>query len=245
MRHIFFVKIAIQNISLQFGQRQILHNLSLEFHEPAFVAIIGHNGAGKSSLFHLLSAQLKPSSGTILINGKSIESYSIVEKAALLGFLPQLHPLAFPVKAEDLAAMGRFRFKSLLGNIDTADKDLGEKMLQNLGAEKLIGHSMDTLSGGEQQIAWIAQLLLQDPSICLLDEPTQSLDVYNKKRIFQLMEDMVQQQQKLVFCITHDLHYLKQINGFVLNLSQAQPKLEKIRPELIQEHIEFLEKRNV
>jgi iron complex transport system ATP-binding protein len=240
MRHIFFVKIAIQNISLQFGQRQILRNLSIEFQESAFVAIIGHNGAGKSSLFRLLSAQLKPQSGVIMVNDKPIESYSILEKAALLGVLPQLHPLAFPMLAEDLVAMGRFRFKSLLGNIDASDRSLGEDMLITLGAEKLIGRSMDTLSGGEQQMAWIAQLLLQDPSICLLDEPTQSLDVYNKKRIFQLMDKMVQ-QQKLVLCITHDLHYLKQMNGFVLNLSQQEPKLEKISPDLIQEHINFLE----
>ena len=85
--------------------------------------------------------------------------------------------------------------------------------------------------------------MLQDAALCLLDEPTQQLDTYHKKRVFGLLADWVTYQQKTVLCVTHDLPYLHGQTGYILNISKPHPQLEPLTSSTIQENITFLEKK--
>ena len=137
--------------------------------------------------------------------------------------------------------MGLFRKKRFFENYDTADYARAAEVLEQLQLSHLIDHDFTTLSGGEQQLVWLAQLMLQDAEIILLDEPTQQLDVYYKNKVFSLLQDWVLTKGKTILCITHDLANLVPLQGYLLNLSKPEPVLEPISAEVVQENQAFLE----
>ena len=221
-------------------EQMLIRNLFFSVPEPAFVAILGHNGCGKSTLFKTFTQQL-PYSGHILLQGKDLKQLRNPAGQGLLAHLPQKNVVTFPVKVKDLVVMGLFRKKSLLTNYTAEDYKTVAFLLEKLQISHLAERNFPDLSGGEQQLVWLAQLMLQDAAISLLDEPTQQLDVYHKKKVFRLLAEWVKEKQKTVLCITHDLHNLNLMPGYLLNLSKPNPTLEVISPETVTENREFLE----
>ncbi len=234
------MSIALQNIVRSFGGKKLFQDFTCEIPDNTFVAVIGHNGVGKSTLFRMLTGELIPDKGTVKLRGKLLSDWSVKELAGEVALLPQKNPIGFSVKALDLATMGRNRFKRSLAYFDAVDFEKTKVVFDQLGIIHLSDKDILTLSGGELQLVWIAQLILQEAAIWLLDEPTQSLDVYNKKQLFDLMQKMAESDHSII-CITHDLHYLKDMKGFVLNLSREKPQLQNISADLIEEEIRFLE----
>nr|WP_255710120.1 ABC transporter ATP-binding protein [Pontibacter harenae] len=223
-----------------YGQRALIRNLSFFIPEPAFVAIIGHNGAGKTTLFKAFQQKVEYQ-GQIKVAGEDIRTLTNPTTNGLLSYLPQKNIVSFPIKVHDLVVMGLFRKKRFFENYSAADYSYAAEVLEQLQLSHLIDHDFTTLSGGEQQLVWLAQLVLQDAAICLLDEPTQQLDVYYKRKVFSLLQDWVQLQQKTILCITHDLLNLLPLQGYLLNLSKPTPTLEPISPDTVMQNQEFLE----
>ena len=221
-------------------EQALIRNLFFSVPEPAFVAIIGHNGCGKSTLFKTFTHQLSYS-GSITVAGKDLWEIPNPAAQGLLAHLPQKNIVTFPVKVKDLVVMGAFRKKSFFQNYEAEDYETVAFLLEKLQISHLAERNFPDLSGGEQQMVWLAQLMLQDAQLCLLDEPTQQLDVYHKKKVFRLLAGWVQENQKTVLCITHDLYNLHFMPGYLLNLSKPNPKLEVISAETVAENREFLE----
>ncbi|WP_400193037.1 ABC transporter ATP-binding protein [Hymenobacter sp. B81] len=195
---------------------------------PAFVAIVGHNGAGKTTLFRVLTGQL-PYQGRIELGGHDLRQLPRRAADGLLAHLPQRNLVTFPVEVRELVVMGRFRHRrGLLAGYGPADYALADAALAQVGAAHLAHRDFPQLSGGEQQLVWLAQLLLQDAALWLLDEPTQQLDVYYRRRVFALLEDCVRRRGKTILCITHDLDQLPNLPGYLLNLSAPHPSLEPL-----------------
>jgi len=234
------VIVEVKNLVAGYGERTLIRNLSFFIPKPAFVAIIGHNGAGKTTLFKAFQQKVAYQ-GQVQLHGKALQHLPNPAGSGLLSYLPQKNIVTFPIKVHDLVVMGLFRKKRFFENYDAADYALAARTLAQLELSHLIDHDFTTLSGGEQQLVWLAQLMLQDARISLLDEPTQQLDVYYKNRVFQLLQDWVTLKQKTVLCITHDLHNLLPLQGYLLNLSKPNPTLEPISPETVQENQAFLE----
>lgn len=232
--------VAAKNLVAGYGQRVLIRNLSFSIPQPAFVAIIGHNGAGKTTLFRAFQQQI-PYEGQLLVQGKDLKHLHNPAAQGLLSFLPQKSVVNFPITVHDLVVMGLFRKKRFFENYNAADYALAAQTLAQLQLSHLQDHDFTTLSGGEQQLVWLAQLMLQDASINLLDEPTQQLDVYYKNQVFQLLQQWVLQYNKTVLCITHDLQNLLPLQGYLLNLSKPSPALEPITPEAVQANQAFLE----
>ncbi|RNI28663.1 ABC transporter ATP-binding protein [Rufibacter latericius] len=233
--------LEIKELVAGYDERVLLRNLSFLVPEPAFVAIIGHNGSGKSTLLKTLTGQV-PYQGQILLQGKALVSRAGA-LARSLSYLPQKNNVSFPIKVRELVVMGLFRQKRLLEHYTSTDYARAEAMLERLHISHLTQRIFTDLSGGEQQLVWLAQLMLQDAPIVLLDEPTQQLDVYHKKRVFDLMAGWVQEEQKTVLCITHDLLNLLPLQGYLLNISQTSPTLERLSPETVLAHQRFLEEK--
>ena len=233
--------LEVDHLVVGYGQTPLIRNLFFALPEPAFVAIIGHNGCGKTTFFKALLGQL-PYQGTIRLLGKELDRWPRAELAALRSYLPQKNDLRFSLTVRELAVMGRFRFKRFLENYDAEDYALTDAVLQRLRLLPLADRPVNQLSGGEQQLVWLAQLLLQDAQLWLLDEPTQQLDVYNKRLLYELLYQCVQERQRTVLCITHDLQPLRHVQGHLLNLAKPQPQLEPISAESLQENLLFLEK---
>jgi iron complex transport system ATP-binding protein len=232
--------VEANNVVAGYGQRVLIRNLSFSIPTPAFVAIIGHNGAGKTTFFKAFQQKIEYQ-GQLLVQSKDLKTLSNPAAQGLLSYLPQKNTISFPIKVHDLVVMGLFRKKHFFEDYNASDYTLAAQVLEQLQLSHLISHNFTTLSGGEQQLVWLAQLMLQDAGIVLLDEPTQQLDVYYKNQVFNLLQEWVQQKGKTVLCITHDLHNLISLQGFLLNLSKDKPFLEPITPETVRENQAFLE----
>ncbi|PRY10964.1 iron complex transport system ATP-binding protein [Pontibacter ummariensis] len=223
-----------------YGSKVLIRNLSFSIPSPAFIAVIGHNGAGKSTLFKAF-LQKVDYQGQLLVQGKDLKQLSNPAEQGLLSYLPQKSTVTFPIKVRDLVVMGLFRKKRFFENYSTTDYKQADQTLEELQLAHLTHQDFTTLSGGEQQLVWLAQLMLQDANINLLDEPTQQLDVYYKNKVFGLLQSWVTQYGKTVLCITHDLNNLTPMQGYLLNLSKSNPTLEPITPETVQQNQAFLE----
>lgn len=232
--------LEVKDLVAGYEQRVLLRNLFFAVPKGSFVAIIGHNGCGKSTLFKTLTGQI-PYQGEILLQGENLKQHRNPAGKGLLAYLPQKNVVTFPVKVKDLVVMGAFRKKRFLENYALEDYETVALLLEKLQITRLAESNFPDLSGGEQQLVWLAQLMLQDAALCLLDEPTQQLDVYHKKKVFGLLRDWITENHKTVLCITHDLHNLQMLPGFLLNLSKPNPVLEPITPESVAENREFLE----
>ncbi|MDX5422043.1 MAG: ABC transporter ATP-binding protein [Hymenobacteraceae bacterium] len=232
--------VEVKHLVAGYGDRILIRNLSFSIPAPTFVAIIGHNGAGKTTLFKAFQQKVDYE-GQREVQGKDLRHHTNPSGSGLLSYLPQKNIVSFPIKVHDLVVMGLFRKKRFFEDYDAADYTLAAQVLEQLQLSHLIDHDFTTLSGGEQQLVWLAQLMLQDARISLLDEPTQQLDVYYKNQVFRLLQDWVAQRRKTVLCITHDLHNLLPMQGHLLNLSKPAPTLEPISPETVRENQAFLE----
>jgi iron complex transport system ATP-binding protein len=232
--------VEVKNLVAGYEQRVLIRNLSFSVPEAAFVAIVGHNGAGKTTLFKAFQHKV-PYQGQILVHGQNLRSIKDAASSGLLSYLPQKNIVSFSIKVIDLVVMGLFRKKSFFDDYTSQDYALAAATLEKLELAHLQDQDFTTLSGGEQQMVWLAQIMLQDATIILLDEPTQQLDVYYKKRVFALLQHWVEEQGKTVFCITHDLHNLLRMQGFLINLSKQAPSLEPLSVDTVLQNQDFLE----
>jgi iron complex transport system ATP-binding protein len=223
-----------------YGHQALIRNLSFIVPRPAFVAVIGHNGSGKSTLLKALTGQIAHG-GEVRIGGQRVQSGQNPSAAGLLSFLAQKNHVNFSLPVRELVVMGSFRRKRFFQPYTPADYADAQHALEALQITHLADADYQHLSGGEQQMAWLAQLLVQNAGVILLDEPTQQLDVYNRKKVFDLMTGWVQQDQKTVLCVTHDIHNLFTMRGYLLNLSSSAPALEEITGQTVSHHLALLE----
>jgi iron complex transport system ATP-binding protein len=230
-----------KNLVAGYAPRVLLRNLFLSIPAGAFVAIVGHNGAGKTTLFRVLTGQL-PYQGTVQVRGQDLRTVRRPAAAGLLAHLPQRNAVSFPIEVRELVVMGRFRqHAGLLAGYSPADYALADEALHEVGAAHLARRDFTQLSGGEQQLVWLAQLLLQDAALWLLDEPTQQLDIYYRRRVFGLLRRWGQERGKTILCITHDLEQLPELPGYLLNLSAPAPQLQPLSRATVDQARAWLE----
>lgn len=235
------VPVQVQNLVAGYGHTALIRNLSFIIPRPAFVAVIGHNGCGKSTLLKALTGQIAYQ-GEVHIGGQKVEPRQNPAGQGLLSFLAQQNHVNFSLPAREVVVMGGFRRKRFFESYGPDDHAAARQAMEILQITHLADSDYLHLSGGEQQMVWLAQLVVQNAGVVLLDEPTQQLDVYNRKKVFDLMAEWAEEGQKTVLCVTHDLHNLFSMRGYLLNLSQEAPALEAISKETVSRHIALLER---
>jgi iron complex transport system ATP-binding protein len=236
--------LEIENLVAGYPGRVLVRNLFLCLPVPAFVAVVGHNGSGKTTLFRVLTGQL-PYEGSARLHGHEVRGLRRAATAGLLGYLPQRGGLDFALAVRELVVMGRYRHHGLLSAYSAADYALADAALARMGMAHLAACDFTQLSGGEQQLVWLAQLSLQDARVYLLDEPTQQLDPYYRRQVFSLVHNWAVQESKTVLCSTHDLDNLSELTGYLLNLSEPQPQLRPISEATVREAKAWLEQAPV
>ena len=192
--------------SFKIGKNQvdILNRISFEIIEGEMVAITGPSGAGKSTLLHLLGTLDKPSSGEIILNGRSIEnekdSHLSKIRNEMIGFVFQFHFLL-----PEFTAVENVMIPILIGGKSRSSaREKAEKLLLDLDLKERMNHRPSELSGGEQQRVAIARALANEPQIVLADEPTGNLDSSNTNRIYELLKEINSKTRQTFLIVTHN-----------------------------------------
>ena len=216
--------LRVEKVSFSYDREPVLQEVSLEVGEREFVAIIGPNGGGKSTLLKLIMGQLDPQSGRITVLGKSPQ-----EAREEIGYVPQNTNvnLEFPIRVLDVVMMGNpKRHREAAGLLERlfpiryneAEKRCAYSTLQKVGMEAYLHRRIGDLSGGQRQRVMIARALCSHPRLLILDEPTSSIDVEGQQQIFSLLKELSKDLSVLV--VSHDLSVITDYADKVVYLNR-------------------------
>lgn len=213
--------LTVENVSVRLGGRTIVQNVSFSLHPGQWLMLAGPNGAGKSTLVRAI-AQSVPSTGRILLDHKDVRTLKPAALAKRIGVLSQMHRVGYAYSVEDIVRLGRYAYGG--GMLSRNDPDGEEKIEQALaltGMTALRRQSIATLSGGEVQRTFLAQVLAQDPDVLMLDEPANHLDLKYQQQLFALMQDWLQQPGRAVLSVVHDLSLARRYGTDALLLNNG------------------------
>ena len=228
--------IQISNLTVYYpgSNKPVLDGLQMKVRESSFYSILGPNGSGKSSLLKTIMGLIKPRTGTVLINGLSISSWTRSALAQEIAVVPQSETFAFPLVVRELVATGRYPYLNAFQTETAADKKAISTALKYCDIEQLKGRPISTLSGGELQRVRIARSLAQEPRILILDEPTSNLDIRYEMEIFTLLKGLTK-QGTTVLLITHHLNLASEFSDHILLLRQGQVVADGTPQEVLNE----------
>jgi manganese/iron transport system ATP-binding protein len=194
-------RLQLEHVSVSFGGRLVLEDISCQVEHGDQVAIVGPNGAGKSTLFKALVGLVSLHSGQILIHG-----YPLGHHRDCVAYLPQREEVdwRFPVTVRDVVMMGRFRRMGWLRSPRPVDREAVELAMAQLDIASLANRPIGELSGGQQQRAFLARALAQEPHLLLLDEPFTGVDSPTQEATLALL-DGLRGRGVTVLVSTHDL----------------------------------------
>ena len=199
-------QLAAEGLALGYGDRTIMRDLTVQVPAGQVTMIIGANACGKSTLLRGLARLLRPTRGTVLLDGRSIHDRPTREVARLLGLLPQSPIAPEGVSVADLVGRGRYPHQGWLRSWSEQDVAAVASALEVTGTLELAGRSVDELSGGQRQRVWIAVALAQQTDLLLLDEPTTFLDVAHQVEVLDLVTDLNRRRGTTVLVVMHDLN---------------------------------------
>lgn len=198
--------LEIRQLTLSYGERNIIESLDLHIPRGKITVFIGSNGSGKSTLLRSLARLLKPKDGSILLDGQSIAKQSTKEVAKRLAILPQGPTAPEGLTVLQLAKQGRYPYQNWLQQWSEEDENMVTKALEATQLLPLANRPVDSLSGGQRQRAWIAMTLAQGTETILLDEPTTYLDMSHQIEILDLLFELNETEQRTIVMVLHDLN---------------------------------------
>ncbi len=182
--------LSVRDLTFAYKKTPVLSGISFDAEPGELLAILGPNGVGKTTLFRCILGEQKRYSGTIAIDGADLRTLSARETAHRVAYIPQTHAMTFRFSVRDVVLMGTSHTLSPLASPGRVQERIAEEALEKLGIGHLSNRSFDTLSGGEQQLAYVARALAQQAKILLMDEPTSSLDYGNQLRVLDVVKDL-------------------------------------------------------
>jgi len=217
--------LALQKVSVRFGQRTVLSEIDLSIRGGEFIGLIGPNGAGKSTLLKILLGLLSPSAGSVRVLGSAVRRGS-----AVIGYVPQkihLDP-GTPLSGRDLVGLGLdgHRFGFALGGRHRRERI--DEALRSVDAIALAQSPVGRLSGGEQQRLLIAQALLTDPKILLLDEPLSNLDIKSAREVVRLVARISRERGVTVMLVAHDMNPLLDVMDRIVYLAHGHAAIGSV-----------------
>jgi iron complex transport system ATP-binding protein len=191
---------------LGYGNAPIFSALNLQIPEHRITVLIGKNGCGKSTLLRSLARLLRPSGGSILLDGKDIYTRSTKEVAKRLSILPQGPVAPEGLTVLQLVKQGRYPHQTWLKQWSAEDEEAVERSLAATGMTEFADRPVDALSGGQRQRAWIAMTLAQDTGAILLDEPTTYLDMTHQIEVLELLAELNEREHRTIVMVLHDVN---------------------------------------
>ncbi|NKG19622.1 MULTISPECIES: ABC transporter ATP-binding protein [Paeniglutamicibacter] len=232
--------LAAETLTLAYDERVISENLSVKIPEGAFTVIVGPNACGKSTLLRAFSRLLKPRTGSVVLDGRTIHSYKAKEVARKLGLLPQTSTAPDGISVADLVARGRYPHQSLIRQWSTSDEAAVVAAMAATNVANLSGRQVDELSGGQRQRVWVAMALAQQTPTLLLDEPTTYLDIAHQIELLELFGRLNRENNQTLVAVLHDLNHACRYATHLIAMKEgkvvaAGDPSEIVTAELVQE----------
>lgn len=225
--------IEFEGASVSYDGTQVLAPLTVRLSERR-IGIIGSNGSGKSTTVRLINGLIEPSSGRVLIDGKSPSTHGKeIRRRVGFVFSDAESQIVMPRVADDVAfSLRRLKLPRDEVRARTA------AALERFGLSELAEHSPHTLSGGEKQLLALASVLVTEPDTVIADEPTTLLDLRNRRRLIREFEALEQQ----VIVVTHDLDMLRDFDR-VLVIDEAHLVCDAAPDEAIAHYLDLMESK--
>ena len=237
--------LEVSNLTVAYDHRVALADVSLTLKPGEITSIIGPNGAGKSTLLRTLNGQHRPSSGSILLDGRPLHQLNRRTISRRIAVVAQEAELRFPVTVLEFVLGGRFAWANNSGWGWETERDLqvAHAVLQETELTDLSGRMMNELSGGERQRALMARALATEAPILLLDEPTANLDLSHQATLLALVRNRCDHHQSAALVVTHDINLAAQFADHILLMKHARTVHagspgEVLKPQILEEVFE-------
>ena len=196
--------ILVENVSFSFNGLEVIQNVSFAISPGDFVALIGPNGSGKTSLIRIILGILKPSTGRVVLLGEELSQFTQWQR---IGYVPQkathMDPY-FPASVREVVAMGLLSKKRFPRLFTRQDEAVIDRALDQVDMKALKNRRIGELSGGQQQRVFIARAIVNGPDVLFLDEPTAGVDADTQARFYEMLADLNRKEGLTIVLITHD-----------------------------------------
>ncbi len=229
--------LTAEHVRVRYGEKTAVKDLSFTLREGQWLMLIGPNGAGKSSLIRAIG-QAAAYEGRLLLRGRDLRGMKSAERAREIGILAQHNAMEYAYTVEEIVRLGRYAHRQGFLGRDGAGDAAVEEALRRTGMTELRGERMTALSGGEVQRAFLAQVFAQQPSLMVLDEPANHLDLNYQLQIFSLIGEWLREPGRAVISVVHDLSLARRWGTEALLLDRGRcaalgRAAEVFRPEML------------
>jgi ABC-type cobalamin/Fe3+-siderophores transport system ATPase subunit len=226
-----------KNISVGYGSREVLRDVSMFLRSGEIVGLLGANGAGKSTLIRALNGTVPVTSGEIFIEEEPISRMSRRRIARKISVVAQENETRFPITVLEFVLSGRFAYGNAYGWETKDDDDHARAALADCDLDNYGDRRLNQLSGGERQRAVLARAVAADTPILLLDEPTANLDIAHQAMMFRLVRERCKTRNMSAVVITHDLNLASEFADRILLLHGERIAAEGTADDVLNKEI--------
>lgn len=231
------VRLYTDQLSVAYGDRTIVKNLSIHIPDNKITTIIGSNGCGKSTLLKAITRIIAQQAGTVLLDGEDIAKQHTKELARKMAILPQSPDSVGGLTVGELVSYGRFPYQKGFGRLTKRDFEVIDWALEATGTMDFKFRPVDALSGGQRQRVWIAMALAQETDIIFLDEPTTYLDMAHQLEVLELLQELNQNEGRTIVMVLHDLNQAARFADHLIALKAGEIVKAGTCEEVIQREV--------
>ncbi|MBR4181023.1 MAG: ABC transporter ATP-binding protein [Candidatus Methanomethylophilaceae archaeon] len=211
------MSLELKGVVCSYSQKEVLHDVSFSS-DARLIAVVGPNAAGKSTLIKCMAGQI-PHGGYISFNGTEIGRVDQTS-TDLVGYLPQQHMSAVAMTVYETILLGRINH--IRWSPSEEDRRMVDHAMSELSLDKIADKQINELSGGQLQMISIAQALVKEPQLLLMDEPTNNLDLQKQLEMFEVVRDLSEQRGLVTVMILHDLNLASRFADEVVVLQEGR-----------------------
>lgn len=211
----------VSNLAFGYGQANNLECVNLHVEPGEFVALLGPNGSGKTTMMRCINRILKVRSGDVRIDGDDVLRMSMSDIARICTTVPADAPLDFSLTVREFVSLGRTPFIKSIWWEDQEDNDIIDRAMWNMGISKYANRRLQELSSGERARVLLAKGVVQTPKVILVDEPSAHLDIKYKVQVMEILRDLSRNGLSILIA-SHDINLLTRFCDRIVLLSKGR-----------------------
>lgn len=227
------IMLSFSHAAVGYGEKMVLQDVNFQVSKGEYVALIGSNGTGKSTLIKCVSGLLPLAGGEIEICGKDSRKLKAKERARLVAVVPQSYYVDYDFTVEDIVMMGRNPYIDFRHRESKEDHEIAERAMKLTKTDVFRDRPYNELSGGERQRVILARAITQQPQIILLDEPTSALDLHHQIEVMELIRDLNEKENITVMAVLHDINLASRFCSRIIILKDGKVKADGTPKQII------------